>query len=323
MKKITLALLLVAVVLTGFYYFSSESKERVGEEISSIPVVYPVTVDALQKVGEGISNQGILIQEISAEGEASRFSTVVDAAVAKKAVAIVTVGTQITNTVLGQKYDGRRPPIVAAAISDPSKLDIPEGLNISVISDNPKSTPDALVYISKRMNINTSIVGIITNKSEVNSVSTAKVIEDAYKAEGAEVVYGYINSAADIVPVSKKLLNKGVTVIAIPHDKYAVGNASIIVKVAMENTPPIPVISLDDGTVEKHGVLLGVSADYKMVGSAAASEIKNILKGELTNGVNIIYPDITNIVINSSSAKKLGLKVDTNDEGDKFKIIYH
>lgn len=318
-KSTVITFIVLLILVSGAAYLTMRTNSQEVPS-SKIPVVYPVTVDALQKVGQGIKDEGIDTRELSAEGDATKFSTVIDSAISDSPPIVVTIGTQMANTIFGQKYDSRRPIVIASAISDPSKLEIPENFDISIISDNPNTTPEALEYASKQYNLPIRNIGILANQSEKNSIGTAKIAEDVYRKLGSDITYGYLNSASDVVPVTKTLLSKNVSMIVIPHDKFAVGNASAIVKAAMENNPPIPVISLDDGTVEKHGVLLGISADYRLVGSFTGKEVKKVLSGMKPKGKNIIYPDVTNIVINEKTAQTLNINISGN-KNSKFNSI--
>lgn len=274
-----------------------------------IPVVYPVTVDALEEIGNGaaevLEKDNYQIKEYSAEGDATKFPVVVDAALANNSEVVIAVGTQITNTILSGKYANKRSKIVAAAIYEPEKISIPDNQVITIISDNPSKGKNAVRFMIKGMLGEVNKVGILQNNGEINSVESARLVADVLLEDKVQIEYGYVSSSADITPVVKNLLRKGVELIVIPHDKIAVGNASAVVRLGLNNQPKaVPVFSLDDGTVAKDGVLFAVSADYEAIGKIAAAEaIMSINNNDYKSSV--IYPENIKLVVNKKVADKI------------------
>jgi len=296
------------------------------ESDKTIPVVYPVTVDALKEIGKGTNEvlikKGYQIKEYSAEGDATKFPVVVDAAIAQKTDVIITVGTQITNTILGGKYSNTRPKIIAAAIYEPEKIQIPEGQIITIISDNPSKGRDAIKYMINKVLKNIKKVGILQNKGEINSVESARQVADVLNNDNVKVISGYISSSADLSPVVKSLLRQGVDLIVIPHDKIAVANAGAVVRLGMNNDgKKVPVFSLDDGTVLKDGVLFAVSADYEAIGRVAGTEML-LAKNDKSYRSKIIYPENIKLVVNKKIADIIGIdKIIESADDKRFKIV--
>jgi ABC-type uncharacterized transport system substrate-binding protein len=260
---------------------------------------------------------------LSAEGDATKFPIVVDAAIAQKPSVIITVGTQITNTILGIKYADRRPAVIASAIYEPEKLQIPKGQIVTIISDNPSGGKDAIAYMVSKITATVKKAGLLVNNNEVNSVASARQVEKVFKAINIGCEYGYISTPADIIPVVKGMIRNGVELIIIPHDKIAVANAGVVVKLGMSNKPnPIPVFSLDDGTVKKDGVLFAVSADYSAIGEISAKEALQLLKNK-SYMPRIIYPEKIIIVVNKNVARNFGMDLSNLSlhPNNKFNII--
>ena len=303
MKKILIGLLFL--LIAGMIYISNFDNK--------IPFLYPVTVDALVEIGEGIEEKGISIIGRSAEGNPDRFKEINDFGIATKSPIIVTVGVEVTNDIFSERYNRNRPYIIASAISIPQQLIFPKDTNITIISDiskNPKLTTESLLLeATEQLKLNSSHIGILTNKGEDNSIGTAKIFEKAYTSIGSKISYGYITEGTDIAPVVESLLSKGVTILAIPHDKILVNNASIIVNLGLNYRRKIPVVSLDDGSVKKHGVLFSISTDYKELGNIVAEEIKKINSNKKKSGINLIHPSNIYITINPKTVKKLQLSL--------------
>src|SRR5581483_7604223 len=237
-----------------------------------VPIVYPVTVDSLLEVGRGaelvLHTKGVRLRALSAEGDPARFSTVVEAALSQQPPAIIAVGTQIANTLLASKYQAIRPPIIASAIFEPTRLEglsraleRPRALDLAVVSDQPLGVGAEMAVLIHRVLPTAKIVGILTNKGEENSYASADTIAIALRTDGFDVQFGFVSSPSDLSGTTRALLLRGVQVIVIPHDKIAVSHAASVVGIALVGmgTANVPVLSLDDGTVTKHGVLACVS----------------------------------------------------------------
>jgi putative tryptophan/tyrosine transport system substrate-binding protein len=285
-----------------------------------IPVLYPVTVDSLELVGEGISQvlepRGWTIRPLSAEGDPSKFPAVAETALAMKSPVIVSVGTQVTETVLGPRYARSRPPVVAAAIFEPEKLGMlaqrgaepPRSLEVAIVSDKARGSGSRLVSLLRDFNPRARSVGILTNRAEANSMSSAGEVAEAARSQGLGVEIGYLSSPVDLTPVTKALLARGVAAIVIPHDKIAVAQATTVVELGFKaKSRPVPVFSLDDGTVKKHGVLGCVSADYKAIGRNAGELALRALAGQSLATTEIARPGGLLVFVNRTTASRLGL----------------
>ena len=261
---------------------------------SEIPIIYPVSVDALLKIGEGanevLRSRGWAVKPFSAEGDPTRFSAVIDAAITLKAPVMITVGTQITNTALGPKYRSSLPPLVAGAIFNPAELESlgaaglapPRKLDIAVVSDHPDKTGEHMVDLIHGLLPSAKTLGVFVNRGEQNSKDSASSVTKVAAARGFKIQTGYLTSPADLTAVTRTLIFRGVEAILIPHDKIADSQASTVVQIAMQGSRgrSVPVFSLDDGTVEKHGVLACVSADYTAIGRRAATLALEALAGQ-------------------------------------------
>ncbi len=83
---------------------------------------------------------------------------------------------------------------------------------------------------------------------------------------------------------------------------------NLIKSKTLENN--IPLLCTNDVFV-KAGALMAVFSDYVEIGRQAAQLAQKILRTPYTNSLGIIYPDTYKLVVNSLTAKKLGLNLDT------------
>ena len=314
---------LFIIILCSIFFAScntggqkNQSKELTKPKIS---IVFPVTIDAFEQLKKGISDatgDKFEIQSYSAEADPSKFETVIQSALLNKPDYLVTIGTQLTNTALGAKFKNDLPVVIAGAISSPELVDalLSVGIEpkrkseVAIVSDSPKENIYELFDKTiKSFLPKVKRVGIIFNPGEVNSKGTSDKIVEALKKSGIEVIEGVINSADDIENVTDGLLLQGAEAIIIPHDKNAVTKASAIVKKCDEKR--IPVISLDDGTVKKDGVCIGVSVNYRIIGNLIGQLLLKIENKEIkASDMPIVAVEHAKIYINTKRINALGIK---------------
>lgn len=312
MKKVSAILILVLLVIASCKNKNTSNK-------NSVSVVFPVSIDAFDQLENGIKSNldsTYSISIYSAEGDPDKFETAVQAGFLESPKYFVPIGTQVTNTAFGPKYLTQHKIVVCGAISSPELVEslVNVGLEpkrsseVSIISDSPKEN----IYTHLSNSIESVFgqnlkVGIIFNNSEINSKGTATKSEIALENDGFSVVTGLINKSEDIEKVTQNLLLEGIDLLLIPHDKNAVTKASAIVKLC--NAQNIPVVSLDDGTVKKDGVAMGVSVNYYKLGKLIAETIKDIEKGKKASEIPIVYEKSAGIYFNKSACSLLNISI--------------
>lgn len=312
MKKIFVLFSLVLVVMISCNNPSAKNQKNVS-------IVFPVSIDAFNQLEKGFVNSldsTYTISTFSAEGDPDKFETVVQAGFLEKPKYFVPIGTQITNTAFGPKYLSQHQIIVSGAISSPELVEslVSVGLEpnrsseVSIISDSPKE--DIYEQLANTVSLffgDELTIGIIYNNSEINSKGTATKSKMALEKKGYQILSGLINTSEEIEKVTQNLFLDDIDVLLIPHDKNAVTKASSIVKLC--NKKNIPVISLDDGTVKKDGVAVGVSVNYFKVGELIGETIKSIESGTKASKIPIVYEPKAGVYINEASCKALGINV--------------
>lgn len=300
----------------------------------SVAAVFPVTVDAfVQFQNEAravLKAKQVDFHCFSAEGHASRFPTIINAALLKKPAVLILVGTQLSNTGLAPRYEQQLPKVVCSCISDPTKVDQlatiglapPRKRPVAVVRDMPRQ--DAYVYgaqIIRKVTPAITKVGILFNNAEINSKNTASKMADALRNQGIKILDGVISSEADVGKVAKNLILRGAQMLVIPHDKNVIKQAATVVKIGMEAPTPVPVFSLDDGTVRKDGAAYGVSVNYGELGRLTGELCLRILEGEDPSQLPVIQKETANAYFNMDSWKRLGLP-DVPEGVAKGSILY-
>lgn len=322
--ELVLAVTLALIVITASCNPAnkpSSNNTTSGVKQEKIAVVIPVTIDAFDRLESGMKSKlegrNTDLKVYSAEGDPAKFETVIKSALLSRPDYLVTVGTQLTNTAFGPQFKGQLPTVIAAAISDPKiveslvavGLEPPRSAPVAIISDTPKEDSSGLL-VKILMSIKPGVkrVGVLYNLSELNSKATAEGVINAVDANGITAIKGILSGSEDVDKVTKDLLLKGAQVIVIPLDKYAVGKAATVVQLARSNN--VPTVSLDDGTVQKSGVLAAVSVDYRLVGEQVGSTIGDIAQGKAkAQELPTIRLERASIYLNEAAARELQITV--------------
>lgn len=314
-------LLILVLILSFFTSCSSDKKQNADfHSHDKVSMIFPVTIEAFDqlKIGyESVCKDSFETRYFSAEGDPDKFETVIQSGLLTKPNYLVTIGTQITNTAFGPKFKNNLPIVIASAISSPDKVEslVNIGVNpvrklpVAIISDSPKE--DIFKLFAKSVTEflpKATKVGILYNTSEINSKYTATKIKSELKNYGVTTIDGIINNADDVEKVTDNLILKNVKAIIIPLDKYAVTKAASIVKKGLSKN--IPVFSLDDGTVKKDGVAIGISVNYKLIGEMIGKTLLKINQGNIkAENLPIVQLDRARIYINKNNFQKLGLNI--------------
>ncbi len=279
-----------------------------------VAIVLPVTIDPFKELIRGVeatTGKQFDFQTFSAEGEATKFETAIQGALLTRPKYLVTIGSQITNSAFTARFRNDLPIVVAGAISNPELVDALEtvGVNpkrraeVAIVSDSPRENIYKLfAIVLKSFLPKVRKVGIIYNPSEINSKSTAENLVAELNKEGISSVLGTINNSEDVEKVTNKLLLEEIDAAIIPHDKNAVTKASSIVKKCDENH--IPVLSLDDGTVKKNQVAIGVSVNYEIIGHLIGEVLLKIENGTSSaSDLPVFSVNNAKVFLNDTKAK--------------------
>ena len=304
--------------------FSNAASSATAEPQKSAVLVFPVTIDAFtdfqrEFVAE-LKPDGVKVAVFSAEGSADRFASSVQAGLLGKPNVLVTIGTQITNVAFGTQFESTLPLVIASCISAPEKvealtrigLEPPRKRQVAIVSDSPRQNLYnlAAAAIERMLGSRNKKIGLLFNEAEINSKNTAALTAAPLAAKGFEIVNGTLTGPADLEPVCKALLLKGVDLIVIPHDKIAVAQADTVVKLAAENqSKPVLVFALDDGTVKSKGAHFGVSVNYGLMGRMTAQLCREILAGRDPAAIPIIAQESATLCFNKAALDRARLQI--------------
>jgi len=247
-------------------------------------MVVPASIEAFKQLESGLKevceDSLYSVRVFSAEGEASKFNTAIEAALITKPDYFVAIGSQIATSALSDKFKEKMPPTIAGSISIPSSVSVLEeiGINpprkfpLNIVSHVPFSSYQKIIDVIFALKPSVKKIGIIYNEAEINSKNMKNIFEDLISQSEAVPLLGAITSAEDVYNITNKLIRDGAEAIIIPHDKNATQKAATIAKLC--NDKNVISCCLDDGII-KDGIMFAVSVPYKEVGKLIGKIIRN------------------------------------------------
>ena len=211
-------------------------------------------------------------------------------------------------------------PVVFSAVTDPvgakliASMDKPGG-NVTGLSD--------LSPVAQHVSIMRDIVptlkkiGIVYNPGEPNAVSLVELLKSSAQAAGLEVVEGTASRTAEIGTAAQAVADKSDIIYAITDNTVASAIASVIKAADATNTP---VFGATSDYVEQ-GAVASVGFDYYQVGYQTATYVVKILKGEKPSNLPARVAKGTDIVINPSVAKRLGVTLPSSLVNNASKVV--
>jgi putative ABC transport system substrate-binding protein len=315
-KKWSLIVVIIIIAAASAFYFITNNPPE--PETRSVVAVFPILVDAFNQfhteAGKVLNERNVTLDVLSAEGDPSRFATVIEAALLKKPDLLVLVGTQLTNIGLSPKYESSIPLTISSCISHPQNVErlVEIGLEpkrskeVAILSDSPRQSIYSYgASLVKNVLPELKTAAVLFNNSEINSKATANGIANGLREQKIEVLEGIVTSSDDVIKVAQSMILKGAKLLIIPHDKYVIQKAGTVVKVATE--AGIPVFSLDDGTVKSDGATFGVSINYGELGKLTAELALEILNGKAPSEIPLAQQDKAKAYFNKNSWKQLNL----------------
>lgn len=228
----------------------------------------------LEKFGENIEIDRQIGSDSSADSDCQTYA---GQFAAKNYDMIIAIATPAATSAFAAAED-KNIPVVFCAVSDPVGAGIAESLEKP--GYNCSGTSDVLdmkaqVNLIKSMQSDVKKIGVLYTTSESNSIAQLKLLTEAAKEEGIEVVSKGIQNDADI-PAAAAALSAEVDCINNFTDNKVVNNLSVLLSAA--NEANIPVYGSEVEQV-KNGCLASVSIDYVALGKVTGEMAAEALLG--------------------------------------------
>ncbi|MBK3746002.1 ABC transporter substrate-binding protein [Paraburkholderia aspalathi] len=222
-------------------------------------------------------------------------------------------GNPATAAQIARQFIGDAPDVIVP-ISTPSAQavvsatrDIPivtmekPGGNVTGLSDlSPVVEHVALI---KEILPNIKKIGFLYNSGETNSVSLLAGLKVAAANAGIEVVESAATKSAEVQGAARALIGRA-DAIYIPTDNTIISALEGAVSVAEE--AKLPLFTADTDSVSR-GAVAALGFNYYDVGKQTGAVVVRILNGEKPGDIDVAVAKGTDLVVNLSAAKKMGI----------------
>lgn len=202
-------------------------------------------------------------------------------------------------------------PIVFGTVTDPvgvglvSSLDKGEG-NVTGMSD-AIPTKQHIATFKEIAGIKT--LGYIYTSNEANSVSSLKLVEQACKEQGLNLVTQSISNSSEVRQAAEAIIDK-VDGIYLTTDNTVFSALSSLIQVFEKNKKPV--FSGDVTGVKEGGCLMASGFNYYKAGRATGEMVLEILNGKKPEELPVRFmtdPKDTDLLIDLDSAKNCGIAI--------------
>jgi len=207
------------------------------------------------------------------------------------------------------KHQLKNTPLVFSAITDPVAAGLLKDKlhgenNITGAADQQNLA--AFLVFAKKTLPKAKTVGLLYASGEDNDHALLKMMQDATKAQGMQLVSLSIDNARDI-PLRTRQFKDKVDLIYVGTSGPIQPSLPAIVSVADELK--IPVFNADAAAVKANQVLGSFAVTYHQVGINTAKIVARILKGEKPADIAPVYPGLADhqALVSQKKAGQLGI----------------
>lgn len=236
-------------------------------------------MDGLQERGL-VKDQDFVVDAYSAQGELGQLAQILDAVLASKPDAMLTVTTP---ALMAAAAKVKHIPLVFTVASDPKALGIfPSGIpdNVCGVHDDPP-LGDLLDMILEKMPA-LSKVGIVYDAAQLNAMISVKKLRSAAKDRNIEVLEATASVVSDLPLAAMSLVQRGAQAFVLSADNLAYTGFPSILKVAKAHQLPIYVTEME---LVNQGATAGIGDDFyawgKQSGEMAAFALAGVPPSQL------------------------------------------
>jgi putative ABC transport system substrate-binding protein len=220
----------------------------------------------------------------------------------KKSDVIVAVGTIPAQVAFKYARKGET-KLVFSSVTNPNSISTKlADTNTTGVSNFVAIGPQVALFMDIQHGLRK--LGIIYNTGDANSVDIVEKLREVVKEYKVELVEQGIQKAADIPQATEALLAKGVDAVFINNDNMVLANIPLIIKICGR----VPVYVSDTDEVLKGCVAALGPSEYE-IGRQTGKMIRQILSGGAINDIKVEYPGATELHINLTKAKEIGLAI--------------
>jgi len=274
-------------------------------------VKHPALENTVSGIIDGLAQNGyrngdqVEVRVESAQGNAALSSQIASKFVAKNPDVVVGVGTVSAQGFMPYVRKGEA-NLVFSSVTDPEQSGLvtkrrDRRYSVSGVSNFVAIEPQLALF--RQIQPELQKIGVLYNPGEANSLSMLSSLRKACQAKGITLVPQGANKTADMPQAAMKLAS-AVDALFITNDNTALAALPSIIAVA--NKRQIPVYVSDTDAVVQ-GALAALGPNQYQVGVQTGAMIASVLDGASLNAIPVEYPAKTELFVNVSAAKKLGI----------------
>ncbi len=313
-KTLILGSILVGAVLTGCSSQSGNAENSSSKGIS-IGITQMAEHPALDSAREGFlksmeengfkEGENLKIDYQNAQGDISTAQIIAQNFSTKRTDAILAIGTPTAQAAFNST---KEIPIGITAITDPVEAGLVKSWDKSetnVFGTSDMTPVENQLNLLKKLAPNAKTLGVMFNTSEANSEAQVKLLKDLCSKFGLEVIDVGVTSVNDIPQALESLLKK-IDVLYTPADNIIASSMALISNKATELK--VPIIGAEEAHVAS-GALATDGINYENLGRQTAEMVLEVLKGKTPSEIGVETLKETEIVINKTAAKALGIEI--------------
>ncbi|USD61209.1 ABC transporter substrate-binding protein [Vibrio sp. SCSIO 43140] len=304
--------LIVTAALTGVALLSSASIMAKTAKVAVSQIVEHPALDATrQGLVDGLKAKGyeqgknLDFDYKTAQGNPAIAVQIARQYVGERPDVLVGIATPTAQALVSATRDI---PVVFTAVTDPvgaklvKKLEQP-GKNVTGLSD--LSPVDQHVELIQEIMPDVKSIGVVYNPGEANAVSLMKLLKESTEKRGIELVEATALKSADVQTATQAIAAKSDIIYALIDNTVASAIEGMIVSANQAKTP---VFGAATSYVER-GAVASLGFDYYQIGVQTADYVAKILEGEDPGKIDVKVAKGSDLVINATAAKKLGLAI--------------
>lgn len=304
--------IIVTAALTGVALLSSASIMAKTAKVAVSQIVEHPALDATrQGLVDGLKEKGyeqgknLEFDYKTAQGNPAIAVQIARQYVGERPDVLVGIATPTAQALVSATRDI---PVVFTAVTDPvgaklvSKLEQP-GKNVTGLSD--LSPVDQHVELIQEIMPNVKSIGVVYNPGEANAVSLMKLLKESTDKRGIELVEATALKSADVQTATQAIAAKSDIIYALIDNTVASAIEGMIVSANQAKTP---VFGAATSYVER-GAVASLGFDYYQIGVQTADYVAQILEGTEPGKIDVKVAKGSDLVINATAAKKLGLTI--------------
>lgn len=314
LRTLILGSILVGAVLTGCSSQSGNPENSSSKSVS-IGITQIAEHPALDSARDGFlksmaengfkDGENLKIDYQNAQGDISTAQIIAQNFSTKGLDAILAIGTPTAQAAFNST---KEIPIGITAITDPVEAGLVKSWaqsETNVFGTSDMTPVESQLNLLKKLSPNAKTLGVMFNTSEANSEAQVKLLKNLCAKVGLEVIDVGVTSVNDIPQALESLLKK-IDVLYTPADNVIASSMALISSKAIELK--IPIIGAEEAHVTS-GALATDGINYENLGRQTAEMVVEVLKGKTPSELGVKTLKETEIVINKTTAKALGIEI--------------